>query len=246
MTFWVAGAVVVSSAIGSSAAKGAAKTQSAAADRAAELQNEQFQQTRQDYAPYREAGYNALAELQRTAGNVPGAFKFGAGDYQADPGYAFRLSEGQKALDRQAAARGGLISGGALRAAQRYGQEMGSQEFQNAYNRAFTGYGTEVARENQLYNRQAALAGIGQTATGQVAQAGQNYANTAGNLITGGAAAQAAGQVGQANAITGGLGTYLNYSQGNALTNALRGGGYGSNYAAVSNPYFTPMGGGTP
>lgn len=246
MTFWVAGAVVVSSAIGSSAAKGAAKTQSAAADRAAELQNEQFQQTRQDYAPYREAGYNALAELQRTAGNVPGAFKFGAGDYQADPGYAFRLSEGQKALDRQAAARGGLISGGALKAAQRYGQEMGSQEFQNAYNRAFTGYGTEVARENQLYNRQAALAGIGQTATGQVAQAGQNYANTAGNLITGGAAAQAAGQVGQANAITGGLGTYLNYSQGNALTNALRGGGYGSNYAAVSNPYFTPMGGGTP
>jgi hypothetical protein len=246
MTFWVAGAVVVSSAIGSSAAKGAAKTQAAAADRAAELQNEQFQQTRQDYAPYREAGYNALAELQRTAGNVPGAFKFGAGDYQADPGYAFRLSEGQKALDRQAAARGGLISGGALKAAQRYGQEMGSQEFQNAYNRAFTGYGTEVARENQLYNRQAALAGIGQTATGQVAQAGQNYANTAGNLITGGAAAQAAGQVGQANAITGGLGTYLNYSQGNALTNALRGGGYGSNYATVSNPYFTPMGGGTP
>ena len=222
MTFWVAGAVVVSSAIGSSAAKGAAKTQSAAADRAAELQNEQFQQTRQDYAPYREAGYNALANLQRTAGNVPGAFKFGAGDYQADPGYAFRLSEGQKALDRQAAARGGLISGGALKAAQRYGQEMGSQEFQNAYNRAFTGYGTEVARENQLYNRQAALAGIGQTATGQVAQAGQNYANTAGNLITGGAAAQAAGQVGQANAITGGLGTYLNYSQGNALLNALR------------------------
>jgi hypothetical protein len=246
MTFWVAGAVVVSSAIGSSAAKSAASTQSAAADRAAELQNEQFQQTRQDYAPYREAGYNALANLQRTAGNVPGAFKFGAGDYQADPGYAFRLSEGQKALDRQAAARGGLISGGALKAAQRYGQEMGSQEFQNAYNRAFTGYGTEVARENQLYNRQAALAGIGQTATGQVAQAGQNYANTAGNLITGGAAAQAAGQVGQANAITGGLGTYLNYSQGNALTNALRGGGYGSNYATVSNPYFTPMGGGTP
>jgi hypothetical protein len=240
MTFWVAGAVVGSALIGGSAAKSAASTQSAAADRAAELQNQQFQQTREDYAPYREAGYNALAQLQRTAGNVPGAFKFGASDYQADPGYAFRLSEGQKALDRQAAARGGLISGGALKAAQRYGQEMGSKEFQNAYNRAFTGYGTEVARENQLYNRQAALAGIGQTATGQVAQAGQNYANTAGNLMTGGAAAQAAGQVGMANAITGGLGTYLNYSQGNALTNALRGYGGTSNASAVTNPYFAP------
>lgn len=222
MTFWVAGAVVGSALIGGSAAKSAASTQSAAADRAAELQNQQFQQTREDYAPYREAGYNALAQLQKTAGNVPGAFKFGASDYQADPGYAFRLSEGQKALDRQAAARGGLISGGALKAAQRYGQEMGSQEFGNAYNRALTSYNTGVSSENQLYNRQAALAGIGQTATGQVAQAGQNYANTAGNLMTGGAAAQAAGQVGMANAITGGLGTYLNYSQGNALLNALR------------------------
>jgi hypothetical protein len=36
------------------------------------------------------------------------------GDFTTDPGYAFRLSEGQKGLDRQAAARGGLISGGAL------------------------------------------------------------------------------------------------------------------------------------
>ena len=243
MSGWVAGAIAVSSVVGASTAKSAAKTQAGAADRASDLQREMFEQTREDQAPYRQAGYNALAELQRTAGNVPGAFKFGAGDYQADPGYAFRLSEGQKALDRQAAARGGLISGGALKAAQRYGQEMGSQEFGNAYNRALTSYGTDVARENQLYNRQAALAGIGQTSTNLVGQAGQNYATSAGNLMTGGAAAQAAGQVGAANALTGGLGTYLNYTQGTALTNALRGGyGSGSNYAAVTNPYFTPSG----
>ena len=251
MTFWVAGAVVVSSAIGSSAAKGAAKTQSAAADRAAELQKEQYEQTRADQTPYREAGYNALAEMQRTAGNVPGAFsydnrnmpaafKFGAGDYQADPGYAFRLSEGQKALNRTAAARGGLISGGALKAATQFGQDMGSQEYQSAYNRALTGYNTDVNRENQLYgraltgyntgvasenqlyNRQAGLAGIGQTSANLVGQFGQNYATNAGNMITGGAAAQAAGQVGAANAFTSGLGTYLNYTQGNALTNALQ------------------------
>lgn len=221
MTFWVAGAVVVSSAIGANAAKGAASTQSAAADRAAELQNQQYQQTREDQAPWRAAGVNALGEMQRTAGNVPAAFSFTNQQMYQDPGYAFRLSEGQKALDRQAAARGGLISGGALKAAQRYGQDMGSQEYQNAFNRAFTGYGTDVARENQLYNRQAALAGIGQTSTNLVNQAGQNYATNAGNLITGGAAAQAAGQVGMANAITGGLGTYMNYSQGNALLNAL-------------------------
>jgi hypothetical protein len=219
----IAEAIIGSSILGAVSSRSAAKTQASAAGQAAELQKSQYEQTREDQAPYRQAGYNALAEMQRTAGNVPGAFKFGAGDYQADPGYAFRLSEGQKALDRSAAARGGLISGGALRAAQRYGQEMGSQEFGNAYNRALTGYNTGVASENQLYNRQAALSGIGQTATNLVGQAGQNYATSAGNLMTGAGAANAAGQVGMANAITGGLGTYLNYNQNTALLNALRG-----------------------
>ena len=219
---WVATAIVGSAVVGASASRSASKTQAAAAGQAADVQQQQYEQTRADQAPYREAGYNALAELQRTAGNVPAAFKFGAGDYQADPGYAFRLSEGQKTLDRQAAARGGLISGGALKAAQRYGQDMGSQEYQAAYNRALTGYNTDVARENQLYNRQAGLAGIGQTATNLVGTAGQNYATNVGNLMTGAGAAQAAGQVGAANAFTGGLGTYLNYNQGNALLNALQ------------------------
>jgi len=235
---WVATAVVSSAVIGASTARSAAKTQAGAAEKASDVQQQQYEQTRADQAPYREAGYNALANLQRTAGNVPGAFKFGAGDYQADPGYAFRLSEGQKALERQAAARGGLISGGALKAATRFGQEMGSQEYGNAYNRALTSYGTDVARENQLYNRQAALAGIGQTATNLVGTAGQNYATNVGNLMTGAGAAQAAGQVGMANAVTGGLGTYLNYSQNNALLNALRGGGG----AAINPGYGTSAG----
>jgi hypothetical protein len=229
-------AILGAGLLGAAASRSSSKTQASAAAQAADIQKSQFEQTREDQAPYRTAGYNALAEMQRTAGNVPGAFKFGAGDYQADPGYAFRLSEGQKALDRQAAARGGLISGGALRAAQRYGQEMGSQEFGNAYNRALTGYNTGVASENQLYNRQAGLAGIGQTATNLVGQAGQNYATSAGNLMTSGAAAKAAGQVGMSNALTGGLGTYLNYNQNTALINALRGGGIGSS-SMMSEPY---------
>jgi hypothetical protein len=84
-------------------------------------------------------GLNALARIQ--AGIAPGgefARPFTMDQFQADPGYAFRLSEGQKALERQAAARGGLISGSALKAASRFGQEMGSQEFQNAFARAQT------------------------------------------------------------------------------------------------------------
>jgi hypothetical protein len=244
MSGWVAGATFVGSLIGASSSRSAAKTQSAATDRAAELQKEiadaqlalqreMYEKTRADQAPYRTAGYNALAEMQRTAGNVPGAFKFGAGDYTADPGYAFRLAEGRKALASKARARGGLVSGQTLKGMQDYAQESASQEFGNAYNRALTGYNTDVARENQLYNRQAALSGIGQTSTNLVGQAGQNYATSAGNalgsygsnvsnLMTSGAASEAAGRIGVANAVTGGVGTYLNYSQNNALINALQ------------------------
>lgn len=234
MSGWVAGATVVGSLVGASASRKAASTQAAAADRAAELQKEQFERQVELQAPFREAGVRALPELEAASRYTP----FGMGQFQQDPGYAFRLSEGQKALDRQAAARGGLISGGALKAAQRFGQDMGSQEYMNAFNR----YQTE--RQATL-NPLQSLAGFGQTSVNQLGQAGQNYASNVGNLMTGGAAAQAAGQVGQANALTGGLSTYLNYSQNNALLNALQrnqnmqlvnSGGFSNTPAYMVNP----------
>jgi hypothetical protein len=86
-----------------------------------------------------------------------------------------------------------------------------------------------VARENQLYNRQAGLAGIGQTATNLVGQAGQNYATNAGNAMGAGAQAAASGYMGMANAAGQGVGQYLNYTSGNNLLAALqnRGSTYG-------------------
>jgi hypothetical protein len=213
-------AILGSSLLGSSTAQQAGSAQAAAANRAADLQYQQFRDTAALQEPFRQAGVRALPLLEAQRNMMPGAFT-GKVDLGQDPGYAFRLSEGQKALDRSAAARGGLISGGALKAAQRFGQDLGSQEYQNAYNRALTGYNADVAREATGYNRLAALAGIGQTATGQIGTAGQNMASNVGNLMTSGAAANAAGQVGGINALTGGLSTYLNYNQGNSLVNAL-------------------------
>ena len=140
------------------------------------------------------------------------------GQFQQDPGYAFRIGEGQKALDRQAAARGGLISGGALKAAQRYGQEMGSQEYQNAFNRY------QAERQAKLGPLQS-LAGVGQTSVNQLGVAGQQYASGAGEAIGAGAQARASGYMGQANAIGGGMNQYMNYqnqqSQNALLTQAL-------------------------
>lgn len=233
MTFWVAGAVVVSGALNANAAGKAADTQAGAARDAAQLQNEQFQQTRQDQMPWLKAGERALTKLEGAVDYTP----FGMKQFQADPGYAFRLAEGQKALERSAAARGGLISGAALKAAERYGQNVASDEYTNAFNR----YQTERAAKLQPLQ---SLAGVGQTTAANLGSAGAANAANVGNYLTSGAAAQAAGTVGQANALTGGLSTYLNYSQGNNLVNALRQNQYGPNYGQYtpgSNSFVGPM-----
>jgi hypothetical protein len=107
------------------------------------------------------------------------------------------------------------MSGGTGKALQRFGQEMGSQEYQNAFNR----YQTErQARLNPLQS----LAGVGQTAAqnlaGQAGQFGSNLAETMGA----GAQARASGYMGAANAITGGVGQYMNYQQGQAQNSLLQ------------------------
>ena len=229
MSGWVAGAVVVSSVVGSRAAGKAASAQAGAADRAADLQQEQFERQVELQAPWREAGERALGKLEAASEYTP----FGMSQFQQDPGYGFRLAEGQRALDRQAAARGGLISGGALKAAQRYGQEMGSQEYTNAFNR----YQTE--RQARLGPLQS-LAGVGQSAVNQLGQAGQQYATGAGEALTSGAAARASGYVGGANALTQGLGTYLNYSQNQQMLNSLAPAGQA--YPRMPVPYGSNQG----
>lgn len=217
-------AILGSAVLGAASSRSAAKSQASAANRAADLQQQQYEQTRTDQAPYREAGYNALNKLIPMSDYT----KFGMDQFQADPGYAFRLSEGQKALDRSAAARGGLISGSALKAASRYGQEMGSQEYQNAFNR----YQTE---RSAALNPLQSLAGIGQSATNQVGAAGQNYANNAGQAYGAAGQAAASGYMGQANAAAQGVGQYLGYQSNNNLINALNQNRGRSSY--MSDPY---------
>jgi hypothetical protein len=231
MTFWVAGASVLGGVIGGFGASKAADTQAGAARDAANiqaqsareaqaLQKQMFEQQVAGQEPFRQAGLtgqNRLMEYLGLGGNAGAAGygkygrDFGMSDFQADPGYAFRLGEGQKALDRSAAARGGLISGGALKAATRYGQDMGSQEYQNAYNRYQTN------RTNQLQPLGNLMASGQSAASNQGSAAGQYGAN-AGNMImgagnamaggiTGAGNAQAAGYMGMANTLAGGINT---------------------------------------
>lgn len=227
MTFWVAGAVVGSSLIGASAASSAAGTQAGAMDRAAQLQYQQYQDTVARQKPFYDVGVNALPELVQASKYTP----FTMDQFKADPGYAFRLSEGQKALERSAAARGGLLSGGTGKALQRFGQEMGSQEYTNAFNRY------QAERTARLAPLQA-LTGMGQTTAQQVSNAGQTMASNVGEAIGSGAAARASGYVGAANALTGGLNTYLNYQQGQNTLAALQNRGQ---YTPGSYNFVGPM-----
>ena len=161
------------------AARDAANIYGASADRAADVQRQMFERQVELQRPFREAGEQALNKLIPASDYTP----FSMQQFQADPGYAFRLSEGQKALERSAAARGGLMSGGALKAAQQYGQEMGSQEYMNAFNR----YQTEQqSRLNPLQS----LAGLGQTGAQNIGSAAQQYGVNVGNIGMGAGAAQ--------------------------------------------------------
>lgn len=216
MTFWVAGAAVGGAALGAWSANKSANAQADAANTSAALQNSQWQQTRQDQMPWMQAGQNALTKLQGMS-YTP----FTQATMQQDPGYQFRLSEGLKSLDRQAAANGGLISGNALKASQTYGQNMASQEYQNAFNR----YQTEW--QNKL-NPLQSMAGLGQTTAAQLGNTGMTAMTNVGNNLQGAANARASGYVGATNSLNNAMGQYLNYSQNQQYLNSLNQPAYGA------------------
>ncbi|MGE3681951.1 MAG: tail fiber domain-containing protein [Bdellovibrionales bacterium] len=151
-----------------------------------------YDQTRADQQPWRQSGEQALGHIW----NSDYLRDFSMADFQADPGYQFRMQEGMKALQNSAAAKGNLNSGATLKALTRYGQDFASNEFTNAYNRF-------NSDRDRRFNRLSSLAGLGQTANAQVGQAGQNYATAYGNNVTGAANAQAAQAMAQARQVGG-------------------------------------------
>jgi hypothetical protein len=197
----------------SRAASSAAQTQADAAARAGDQQAYALERQLEVSEPYRVAGTEAVNQL--SAMTKPGGefyAPFSQTDFTQDPGYAFRLKEGMKGLNASAAARGGLISGNALRAATAYGQEMGSQEYTNAFNRYYT------ERANKM-DPLKFLSGQGQAAAaGQAANIGAGATSNAA-LITGAGNAQAAGQIGSANAYANAIGQGVSMYQTNQLLN---------------------------
>jgi len=137
--------------------------------------------------------YNRQMEEYLKSGSYSGGLLTGNYDaFKASPGYEFNLSEGVNALDRSAAARGRLSSGGHEKEIMRYGSGLASNEYNNYINQLFS------------------VAGLGQNATNTGVQAGQNAAGAIGSNYLAAGNARASGYINTANALTGSINSGLN------------------------------------
>lgn len=209
--------------IASSAAKKASRAQVQASQDANAAQERMFQKQMELQEPFRQGGMTAQNEIMqllgiggdKTAAGYGSLGKsFGTEQFQQDPGYGFRQAEGMKALERSAAARGNLLSGSTLKGVQRFGQDLASQEYQNAFNRY------QVERTAKL-NPLQSLMGSGQSATNvMTGAAGQMGQNEASNLYNAGQA-RASGYVGSANALSNALGQIGSFAAAAPMNNAI-------------------------
>ena len=246
--------------------------QQSALDRTLGLQRDMYNRQVENLRSFKEAGEKGQARMMDLLGlsgntdapgygsaattfNVPGFDpntlfqEFNAQEMEQDPGYAFRVSEGQKAIERSTAARGGLQSGAALKAAARFGQEMGSQEYQNAFNRFQANKAFQAQEYGNAFNRfmterQSQLAPLmSLTASGQASAAGQsaaagNFASGASNAMQNFGAGQSAayGNYGQA---VGNIASQLGAGQSAAYGNygAGQSAAYGASGQARQSAY---------
>ena len=215
----IAGSAIIGAGASIFGGNKAADEQKKAAKKAAKLQKQVLAQQLALTKPYVEAGKNALAEYQKLAPYED----FGMKQFQADPGYNFRMAEGLKGLERSASARGLLQSGGTLKGIQQYGQNLASAEYDNAFSRYLSQREARLDPYRYL-SSQGQAAAVGQAANvGSSGAALAEIAAARGNA----SAAQAAGM-------------------GNAIGNAFGsiGQGVGSYYA--NQPYMNYLNSITP
>lgn len=181
---------IASGLLGKSAADNAADAQAKAAERSLQLQRDIFNQTTENFAPYRNAGKQGLNAFLYEMGLAAKPNTFYKG-FQETPGYKFQFDQGTQAVNALAGARGGLNSGRTMQELTGFGQGLASQE-----------YGKHLDRLTGITN-------MGTSAAANQASAGQNYANNAGNALMAGGQAQAQGYINGANAISGGFNNAL-------------------------------------
>ncbi len=254
------GSNLIGGAMQSGAAEDAAQMQADAAANQIALQKQIFDTQNKQLAPQRGLGYTAINQIGSLLpgtsntydqeGNVVGTQtgqdyftrQFNAQDLNANlaPNYQWQLGQGQQATNAQSNATGGLVGGNAQKALQDYTQNFAG----NAYQNAFNNYNTQ---RGNIYNTLAGIAGLGQAAQTATNTAASNYGTNVGNLATGAAAAQGAGAVGSANALSNAFGNAGNmYSLSNILGGNDIGRAGGINLFSGSVPSYFGNGAGAP
>lgn len=241
MPWMAAAAAIGGSLLSSSSAEDAANNATNASTQASNAsiaeQRRQYDLNRADMAPYTAAGTGAVNRLAAgfgTGGEFTGNFTSADFLNNQDPGYQFSMDQGMKALNASMAARGLGTSGAGIKGALAYGTGLGSQEYQNAFNRYQT-------QRNNTVNGLQSLAGQGQSGANSIATQGANtaanigstYMNNAANIGNAGMSA-----AGIRNSAYGGAANVLGRMYGGRGGYNPYGGG------APVYDYSTPVGGG--
>lgn len=202
---------IISGVIGMQGAQAGGNMAGDAANRAAQMQQQEAQRSRIALSPWTGAGESAinkitkllgLGELTNRGSNdgkiyVDGANAQALQDealnaFQTSPGYQWRKTEGINALDRSAAAKGLMLSGAQVKGVQAFGDGLASEEYDNYFNRLQT------------------TAGMGQSAASSANSTSAGLTANAGSLIAQGGAARGSGYAQGANALASGIGSGIN------------------------------------
>ena len=177
---------------GQSAAEDAARAQEDASFANIQLERDIYNQTREDFTPYRDLGTSSLSDLGQVAGQTPdysySSFQAspeaqlgGLEDFRTDPGYEFTREEGMRGMENKLSGIGMNNSGRALKELDRYNTGLADQQYGDWYNRQSGEYSNFVNRESgtqtNQYNQLMGLAGMGSNAAGQIGSAGQGMTN---------------------------------------------------------------------
>lgn len=209
---------------GAQAAREASRQLADAYQRGIDKQGEIYGQSMESLKPWESAGQTGLqgqlaglADPSSYYGYRFQGFDPNSVNVEQDPGYQFRLQQGQQSIQNSQAARGLQGSGGALKELMNYGQGLASQEYGNAYNRGYQNWQGNQAGQMGMANARAqglsGLASMGYGATTQGNQLGQNYGSQYALGQQGIGNAQAAGTMGAQNALQGGFQNFMDLAK---------------------------------
>ena len=191
-------AMLGGAALSSSAAKSAAGTQAAAANKAAETQMEMYNRTREDLRPFMDGGAQGFNALMSNLDRLTAPIVMDQATLEQTPGYQFALKQGLRAVQNSSTARGLGNSGAAMKGAADYATGLASGTYQQQFNNA-------VLNQQNAFNRLMGVSQIGQSSAAGVGAQGTQTAANAGNMLIGGANAQAASTMYGANAMSNAL-----------------------------------------